>query len=729
MRARLLVTALVVTFAGQARADWLVIDGPFGGTYTDTIKATLDAQGVLYDVEEPATVPADLSAYEVVYMGPNTIDDADAQDLMNGGAIETFVRDGGIFAAMAAHNTDVEPSGPGGSTFLSYLVSVTTDESPTVEDLDHELIDGTFGGDALADRDFSGWGTTCHGTVESPAGFVDAAGVGLGTDPTTDEWNAILWSPDNDLPAMIEYVLDNGYVLMSMMTVDWVSPANVDEAIVLYLIGIQDYFPIGTRPTVDAGGPYVVAEGEAVLLTAVGADPDGRPFTISWDLDDDGAFDDGAGVSVLYGPATADGPVDVTVAARIETDDGRRARDDATVSVSNTPPSAPPVLAPADGANAVAGDLVDFRVGGNLDVPTEDVTYRLEIHSDPGFGALVVASEIDRLGSVDPVSMPVEAPGVADTYWWRVRASDDDGGVGPWSGARSFIVPFTVSLGADYEVDEGGTVELVAVGAGPGGEVLDFTWDLDEDGAFDDGAGDRVDFDASLIDGPDTRDVRVRGETGALAGTDRAVVTIRNVPPTAPVVTLPDDGVSAEPGSLVRFEWQKPVDYVGDTFGYTLEVFRDEAQTDRVGLAILPGPRDADDEAAAVSMIDEEATVYWHVFATDDEGFDGPPSDPRTIVLVAGGGDSDADTDADTDTDTDTDSDADADTDVDTDADADTDVDADTDSDEPRRRSSTGGCCAGTAARAGPSGETALAGMGLVLLFGRLRPRRSPGGK
>ena len=44
-------------------------------------------------------------------------------------------------------------------------------------------------------------------------------------------------------------------------------------------------------PTASAGGPYEVLEGESVLLTASGSDPDGGAVSFAWDLDGGGCFE------------------------------------------------------------------------------------------------------------------------------------------------------------------------------------------------------------------------------------------------------------------------------------------------------------------------------------------------------------------------------------------------------------------------------------------------------
>ena len=70
-------------------------------------------------------------------------------------------------------------------------------------------------------------------------------------------------------------------------------------------------------PTVDAGGPYTVAEGSSVAVAATGGDADGDALTYAWDLDNDGDFDDATGQTASFSAATIDGPASRTVRVRV----------------------------------------------------------------------------------------------------------------------------------------------------------------------------------------------------------------------------------------------------------------------------------------------------------------------------------------------------------------------------------------------------------------------------
>ncbi len=318
----------------------------------------------------------------------------------------------------------------------------------------------------------------------------------------------------------------------------------------------------------------------------------------------------------------------------------------------------------------------------------------------------------------------------------NLTIGDGDGAGGP--GAP------TADAGGDYEVDEGGTVALDATGVDPGGEALTYAWDLDADGDFDDSDVEDPDFDAALLDGPSIMDVEVLvTNLSGRSARDTATVSILNVAPTVPTANSPEDGACIAAGRL-DLSASPGFDVPGDlALSFRFEVARDVDFADIV--AFLPVAATEDDPVVVdTDIAADETELWWHVRNADDDGLPSEFTAARRMTLDCGGdSDTDTDTDADTDTDTDADTDADGDTDTDTDADtdadvdgdADTDVDADADSDteigpggdsDGDAATAGSGCCAGgSASNAGPSGDVALAAIGLPWLL--LRRRRRAG--
>lgn len=124
-------------------------------------------------------------------------------------------------------------------------------------------------------------------------------------------------------------------------------------------------------PTADAGGPYTVAEGGFVRLSAAASTDPEQPsanLTYRWDLNGDGIFGDvtpaatngrEVGQQVTFAAAGLDGPGTYTVKVRVTDADGLSSEASAVVTVTNAPPTA---LFHAD-SNVPEGSstIVDFQ--------------------------------------------------------------------------------------------------------------------------------------------------------------------------------------------------------------------------------------------------------------------------------------------------------------------------------------------------------------------------------
>jgi predicted extracellular nuclease len=145
-------------------------------------------------------------------------------------------------------------------------------------------------------------------------------------------------------------------------------------------------FFVNTTPTADAGGPYSVAEGGSITLSASGSDANGDSLTYAWDLDDNGSFET-AGQSPTY--TAGDGPARPTV--RVQISDGSATTfDEATVDISNVAPTAT-FSAPAE---AFAGFPITLSLTGASDPSAADTVagFRYAFDCGDGYGEFGTSS-------------------------------------------------------------------------------------------------------------------------------------------------------------------------------------------------------------------------------------------------------------------------------------------------------------------------------------------------
>ncbi len=173
----------------------------------------------------------------------------------------------------------------------------------------------------------------------------------------------------------------------------------------------------GAAPSADAGGPYSLAEGGDVTLTAAAtSDPEGDTLTYRWDLDNDGQYDDAVGEQVPAAWATLaaagiddDGVYNIAV----QVDDGTSTDVAATtVTVSDT---APTVTLTGPGA-AAAG--VPYALDVAIDDPGDDTVSAWVVSW--GDGAITT-------GSGDPGTLTHTYAGDGLTRGVMVHVTNEDG--------------------------------------------------------------------------------------------------------------------------------------------------------------------------------------------------------------------------------------------------------------------------------------------------------------
>lgn len=195
------------------------------------------------------------------------------------------------------------------------------------------------------------------------------------------------------------------------------------------LIGLVPNAP----PTVDAGGPYIVAEGSSIFLSATGFDPNGDALTYAWDLDNDSIFET-SGQSASFSAAGLDGPSSYTIQVQVTDPGGLSAVASATVNVTNAAPIvSTPLVNPEP---STEGSLVSVSASFTDPYPL-DAPFTCTVDFGDGSGL--------QPGTVsgNTCNAPAHAYSTYGAYTVTVYVTDKDGGVGSASVGHTVIFNFT----------------------------------------------------------------------------------------------------------------------------------------------------------------------------------------------------------------------------------------------------------------------------------------------
>jgi len=193
--------------------------------------------------------------------------------------------------------------------------------------------------------------------------------------------------------------------------------------------GTSDHDPnvativINDPPTVDAGGPYTVTEGNSVMLTATGTDPEGQPLTYAWDLDNNGTFET-PGQSVTFFAPPDSAPATYTVNVQVTDNGGLTAADSATVNVIyNFAGFFQPVdnLPALNSVNAGRAIPVKFSLGGNkgLNIFATGYPQSMQIACDTG----AAQDDIEQTVTAGGSSLSYSAGSDQYNYVWKTEKS------------------------------------------------------------------------------------------------------------------------------------------------------------------------------------------------------------------------------------------------------------------------------------------------------------------
>jgi hypothetical protein len=406
---------LLVPLTSHAQA--VAVYGPCGqeglNMYRDV--AAMDIT-VISEVDWAAMSTDEFAAYDILW-----VDDVYAAvhaTLLASSATWGDAVNGRIYL----HGTDPPAHGTvGANDLIDLAVDWLLDGGPTA------FYGGMDGGHSS--YDFTPWGVS--GCTGANCGSGDDCDVtdelhpavdGL-TDAELSNWS---WTSHNYFDV----------VPVDFETLATTNIAGVDQPLIIVSEGAGGGV---LRPTADAGGPYEVNEGEEIVLDGTADDPGGLGFTIAWDLDDDGVFDDADVEDPTFSAAAIDGPSTVTVTMQVTNDGGRSATSAVDIDVLNVTPGMPELLSPIDDACVAAG-RVTLSANPGADIDLDLIGYRFETFRDAALTDLVSFVPVAPAVVAGSVSVDVDPPADVTELWWHARCSDDDGAIGEWAAAEHFLI-------------------------------------------------------------------------------------------------------------------------------------------------------------------------------------------------------------------------------------------------------------------------------------------------
>ena len=271
--------------------------------------------------------------------------------------------------------------------------------------------------------------------------------------------------------------------------------------------------------------PSTVNEGQSVAFTGSATDPGGAndPLSYSWNFGDGGT---GSGTSTSHTYADDDGDDQYTVRLTVSDDDGGTTFQEITVTVHNVAPTIQQMNANPQTINE--GQTVNFSANATDPGGANDPLSYSWNFGDGGTGS---GASTSHTYTDD------------DQYTVTLTVSDGDGGTDVET--RTVTVQNvnpTANAGGPYSAIVDRPIQFNGSGSDPGDDdVLTYTWDLDNDGQYDDYTG-RYPSKTYTSTGTYTVSLRVTDDDGG-SDTDDATVQVTE----GTQVT-----VSASPGSNMQ---------------------------------------------------------------------------------------------------------------------------------------------------------------------------------
>ncbi len=358
------------------------------------------------------------------------------------------------------------------------------------------------------------------------------------------------------------------------------------------------------RPTITVithTGP--VMEGEAVTIDVVATDPGTDELTYSFDLDNDGDFqDDIVDQADPFAQAVFRQQGEYVVGVRVRDDDGGIAFGSTMITVTNAPPTAE-LTGPA------------FANEGQ----TFEVTC---VATEPGDDALSYDFDLDGDGAFEVTDSPNPTRSTSfrqeGQFTLQCRVSDGDATATAMRNVRIGNVRPELTIEVDSPQNEGAEVVVRALAEDAGGDELTFSYDFDNDGVFEiEGSAEPVARHAYPDQG--TYTIRVVVDDGAELIAGLALVQILNVAPALSVdATTP---VNEGDDLVITVDVTDPGD----------DVVTLRWDTDGDGEPDFEGPVEGPEDLVRTITAPDDARFSITVWADDGEGGE---AEAQTAVVI-----------------------------------------------------------------------------------------------
>jgi hypothetical protein len=298
------------------------------------------------------------------------------------------------------------------------------------------------------------------------------------------------------------------------------------------------------------------------------------------------------------------------------------------INAMHDPPTAPGIVSPMDGAK-VKQSHPNLIVTNATSPDGLKLTYEFELYSDVNLVNRVEAKVGVIEGNMGQTSYLIATDLTAyGHYWWRARATDEQGLSGKWSLVPTFeVFPNNPSPSPPVfdSPKDGARLATLSPQFVFGGSVdvdmepITYQCDLDRTNTFDTAAKQSVSglmpdmnnkaswTPSNMVEENKRYCLRCRAKDPSGASTYAVscfLIDVKNDPPSVPTLTNPSDqGMAA--GSVVVYTWVNSIDPEGDPIHYEIEVYKD------AGMSQMAGAATGGDGPVGVTLTGFDPGQYW----------------------------------------------------------------------------------------------------------------------